>query len=120
MRALHLVFAMLFATSAILQYNDPDPAAWALLYLVATVLAIGASRGDAWVRPLGVALIVACAVWMATLAPGMADFIERRDLSLLAATMQAGDPVIEEAREFLGLGIVLLYGLAAVFRKTAR
>ena len=120
MRALHAIFAMLFATSAILQYNDPDPAAWALLYLVATALAVGAFRGGAWVRPLGIALIVVCAVWMATLAPGMAAFVERRDLSLLAATMQAGDPVIEEAREFLGLAIVLLYGLAAVFGKPAR
>ena len=34
--------------------------------------------------------------------------------------MKAGDPVIEEAREFLGLGIVLLYSLAAALRKTAR
>jgi len=120
MRGLHLVFAVLFATSAILQYNDPDPAAWALLYLVATALAVGAFRGGPWVRPLGVALIVVCAVWMVTLAPGMGAFIERRDLTLLAATMQAGDPVIEEAREFLGLAIVLLYGLAALLQKAAR
>ena len=120
MRALHLVFAILFAISAGLQYNDPDPTAWALLYLAATALAVGVFRGDSWARPLGIALIAACAVWMVILAPGMGAFIERRDLTLLAATMQAGDPVIEEAREFLGLGIVLLYGLAAVLKKTGR
>jgi Transmembrane family 220, helix len=120
MRTLHLVFAVLFAISAGLQYNDPDPAAWALLYLAATALAAGAFRGVSRVRPLGIALIAICAVWMAFLAPGMGAFIERRDLSLLAATMKAGDPVIEEAREFLGLGIVLVYSLVAVLRKPGR
>ena len=45
MRALHLVFAVLFAISAGLQYNDPDPAGWALLYLAATALAVGTFRG---------------------------------------------------------------------------
>jgi hypothetical protein len=30
--------------------------------------------------------------------------------------MKAEDPVIEEAREFLGLGIVLAYSLVAAFR----
>ncbi len=120
MRAMHLVFAVLFAISAGLQYNDPDPAGWALLYLAATALAAGVFRGVSWARPLGIALIAVCAVWMVSLAPGMGAFIERRDLRLLAATMQAGDPVIEEAREFLGLGIVLVYSLVAVLRKTAR
>lgn len=117
---MHLVFAVLFAASAGLQYNDPDPVGWALLYVAAAALAAGAFRGLAWVRPLGAVLVAICALWMVTLAPGMGAFIERGDPSLLAATMQAGDPVIEEAREFLGLGIVLLYALAAALRKTAR
>jgi hypothetical protein len=110
MRALHLVFAVLFAISV----------GWALLYLAATGLAAGVFRGASWVRPLAGALIAVCAVWMVFLAPGMGAFIERGDPALLAATMQAGDPVIEEAREFLGLGIVLLYALAAALRNTAR
>jgi len=119
-RALHLVFAVLFAVSAGLQYNDPDPLAWALLYLAATAVAAGAFGGAAWTRPLAFALVGVCAVWMFILAPGMGAFIARGDPALLAATMQAGDPVIEEAREFLGLGIVLLYGVAAALRRTAR
>lgn len=120
MRALHLVFAVLFAISAGLQYNDPDPVGWALLYLAATALAAAVFRGLPWVRPAGIALVVICAAWMVTLAPGMGAFIERGDPSLLAATMKAGDPVIEEAREFLGLAIVLLYSLAAALRKATR
>lgn len=120
MRALHPVFVILFAISAGLQYNDPDPVQWGLMYLAATALAAGCFRGASWVRPLGSALVAIGVVWMVTLAPGMAAFIERGDPALLAATMQAGDPVIEEAREFLGLGIVVLYSLAAALRRTAR
>ena len=120
MRAVHLVFAALFAISAGLQYNDPDPLGWALMYLCAAVLAVGAFRGDTRARYLGLALAAVCVVWMATLGSGLAAFIERGDPSLLMATMQAGDPVIEEAREFLGLAIVALYSLAAAFLKPAR
>ena len=112
MRALHLLFAVLFAVSAGLQYNDPDPAGWALLYLAATVLAVAAWRRAGWARLLAGVLILACATWMATLLPGFGAFVARGDPGLLAATMKAGDPVIEEAREFLGLGIVLAYAAA--------
>lgn len=112
MRYLHVVFAVIFAVSALLQYNDPDPLGWALIYLAAAGLAVAAFRGSR-VWPLAFLLVVACLAWMATLLPGMAAFVERGDYSLLAATMKASDPMIEEAREFLGLGILLVYGLIA-------
>lgn len=115
MGVLHLVFAALFALSAGLQYNDPDPVQWALLYLAATALAVGAFRH--WPqRPWAFALAAVCVLWMATLVPGMAAFVQRGDPALLTATMKAEDPVIEDAREFLGLGIVLAYSLVAAFR----
>lgn len=120
MRAAHLVFAVLFAISAGLQYNDPDPVGWALIYLTAAGLAIAAFRGDPRGRPAGLVLAAVCVVWMVTLAPGMAAFVARGDPRLLAATMKASDPVIEEAREFLGLGIVVAYGLLAAFLKPER
>lgn len=115
MRGIHILFAVLFAISAGLQYNDPDPIGWALLYLAATALAASTYRGLA-VRVPGLALAAVCLVWMVTLGPGMGAFVTRGDPSLLIATMQAGDPVIEEAREFLGLGIVLVYSLWAALR----
>ena len=123
MRAVQLVLAVMFTIFAGLQYNDPDPVGWALVYLAAALLAVGSYRGTPvrhLVRPLGFSLAAVCLVWMITLGPGMTAFVARGDPTLLAATMKAGDPVIEEAREFLGLGIVLLYSLAAVFLKPAR
>lgn len=120
MRALHLVFAALFAISAGLQYNDPDPFGWTLLYLAAVLVAVGAWRGDRRVRLPAWGVLAVCVAWMAFLAPGMGAFIARGEPSLLAATMKAGDPVIEEAREFLGLGIVALDAVAALLWATVR
>lgn len=122
MRIINLIFALLFAVSALLQYNDPDPLRWALVYLAAAAVAIAVAWKAHWnarqLRALGIAamlLTLVALLWMLMLAPGMGEFIERGDWSLLAATMQAGDPVIEDSREFLGLGIVLLYSLHAIW-----
>ena len=37
MRTVALVFALLFAAAAIVQYNDPDPLIWILFYGVAAI-----------------------------------------------------------------------------------
>ncbi|MEZ5564757.1 MAG: transmembrane 220 family protein [Gammaproteobacteria bacterium] len=121
-RVLNLLFAVLFALSAALQYNDPDPVQWALEYLAAAGLAVAmawrASLGEQvrfLVGTVAVLLAVVTFVWMLDWAPGMREFIARGDLSLLVASMHAGDPVIEEGREFLGLAIVFVYSLCVIF-----
>lgn len=113
MRTVHGVLAALFAVSAILQYNDPDPVRWALLYAAAAVAAgLTAARRP---QPLLTSAIAGgCASWMTFLWDGMVAFARRGDWSLLAATMKAGEPMIEESREFLGLGIVLAWCLLAL------
>lgn len=120
MRWLHLVFAVLFASSAVLQYNDPDPWLWIAMWGGAALLAFAEFRSRA--KPLfHLVLIAACAVWMAMLAPGMAEFIALGQPALLYAEMSAGQPLIEEAREFLGLAIILGYALfTRVFRTASR
>lgn len=121
MRIVDLAFAILFVASALLQYNDPDPYRWAAEYLVAATLAVGMFRIDHWNqrqrRAFGIAAILlgmATLMWMLIWWPGMVQFMARGDPSLLVATMHAGDPVIEEGREFLGLAIVLLYSLYVI------
>ncbi len=113
MRTIHSLFVVLFAVSALLQYNDPDPARWGLLYAGAAVAAGLTAAG----RPqplLTSALAGACASWMTFVWDGLVAFAERGDWSLLAATMKAGEPMIEESREFLGLGIVLAWCLMSL------
>ena len=113
MRWIHLVFAAMFAVSALLQYNDPDPIAWMLMWGAAAVVAALNFRGKSDCRVLA-ALAVVCVAWMALLAPGMIDFVRLGDWRLLTATMQAGQPLIEQAREFLGLGLILVYALLSM------
>lgn len=118
MRWVHLVFAVLFGVSALLQYNDPDPVRWALVWGAAAALAAWGFRGRA--HPLALsALAAVAAAWMALLAPAMVAFMQLGDLGLLTATMQAEQPLIEEAREFLGLAIILLYCLGTVALRRA-
>ena len=113
MKWLHGFAAAMFALSAVLQWNDPDPLAWMLLYAAAAVLGGLAVAGRAPFTGLA-GLAGVCAVWMALLSGSMAAFLARGDWSLLVATMKAGEPLIEESREFLGLGLVLLWSLLAL------
>lgn len=111
------VMAFLFAASAALQWNDPDPWRWIVLYVAAAVAAgMSAAR-----RPgllLTATLAGACLAWMSFLWDGMMAFVRRGDWSLLAATMKAGEPMIEESREFLGLAIVLAWCLSRLARRS--
>lgn len=91
MRLLAGLLAVLFLYAVVVQFNDPDPVQWMLVYGAAAVLsALAAARRLAFWPPLvlaGVALAWAGAV----LPPALAQ-----DLSLAA----------EEPRELFGLLIV--------------
>jgi len=119
MRRLDGLLAFLFAASAALQYNDPDPWRWAVLYAVAA-LAAGLSAARRPTPLLVAALAGGCITWMTFLWDGMLAFWRRGDWSLLAATMKAGEPMIEDSREFLGLAIVLAWCLSRLARGSRR
>lgn len=116
MRRLDAVMAFLFALSAALQWNDPDPWRWAVLY-AAAALAAGSSAARRPLPLLTAALAGGCVTWMTFLWDGMVAFARRGDWGLLAATMKAGEPMIEESREFLGLAIVLAWCLLRLARR---
>jgi hypothetical protein len=102
----HRIAAGLFALCVVLQWNDPDPLAWMAVYGAAALLAARAA-GRRAPRPAVIALLVLAAGWMLTLLPGVAEFARHGDPGLIAASMQAAEPWIEEAREFAGLGLIL-------------
>ncbi len=119
MRKLHALMGFLFLVAALLQYNDPDPWRWAVTYTVAAWVALSEARGVH--RPLLISgLVGACLVWMSFLYPAAQRFMHRGDWSLLAATMKAGQPLIEESREFLGLALVLLWCVAVLAARAWR
>jgi hypothetical protein len=105
------VIALLFGISAILQYNDPDPARWIALYGAAGLACLLARwRVAPWVLPAAI-VGTAALVWSAVLAPRAL-----RDLQLveLFGAMSSKTPEIELGREFLGLLMIASWMLVLV------
>lgn len=96
------VFAALYFISAGLQYNDPDPLTWALIYSTAGG-AMLLHPGSRWSR-LACSLVAGVALcWALTLLP------EARGVGLAEMTesMQAHGGSVEIAREAGGLFLVV-------------
>ena len=68
MRVGGFVFGGVFAVSAAVQWNDPDPAIWMSVYLVGAGISVAAAFGRLAPRPTGL-FGAAIALWFAFLAP---------------------------------------------------
>ena len=104
MRALRLLMVVLFAVSAALQYDDPDPIPWMAIYAVAAVLTAVGPRLPAG-RAVARLVALTTLVWAVLIAPGArgADWAE----VFGATTMKT--QAVEVARETLGLLIVCVW-----------
>ena len=114
-RAANVVMLLLFAGSALLQLNDPDPAAWIAIYTAAAVLCAAELRG--FLRPLYPALLSLTALtWAATIAPRV---LGKVPFAAMFAEFEMRDLGVEESREMYGLVIVAVWMavLALVARK---
>ena len=90
---------MMFLLGAILQYNDPDPVRWILVYGAATVACLLARRVQHCVI-LPVVVGLGCLVWAVAIAPRVLPDLE---VGNLVKKMEVKTPAIEESRELLGL-----------------
>jgi hypothetical protein len=118
LRLFHSLFAALFLLSVAVQYNDPDPLPWVLLYGSSCVLALAAVLGRP--SPTGaVALLLLAGLWALSLSPSLGAFVSR-DLSTTTFAMKAGDLIEEEARECGGLLLVCLAAIVQVMDANAR
>ena len=109
------VLAALFALFALVQYNDPDPVRWILLYGGVSaqfgLAALGkASRAVSWL------LLAVSLAWAATLLPDFINWIKMGEPSIVSS-MKAEEPWIELTREFLGL-LVAAAGCGFLIWKT--
>lgn len=110
--ALTSLFALLCAISAALQYNDPDPVRWIVLYLAAGAAAVVAwVQPRAWSAPLVVAVVAL--VWAGLLWAGVAGTVETSDLW---KRMSEKGGKVEEMREAGGLSLVVIGGALAAWR----
>ena len=91
-----------FVFSVIVQFNDPDPWPWALIYASAALIcALEIRRRVRWPAP---ALLAGIAVlWAATIAPRVLGKVNFTDMF---AEFEMANLGIEESREMYGLLIV--------------
>lgn len=107
-RVINFVLALMFVSFVVVQFDDPDPLLWVLIYTNMVLLcAWSAFRNPNkyWIWISGIGYLV----YAIFLFPGAIDWFKSPDRSLLfndLAKMQY--PYIEETREFLGLVISIL------------
>ena len=104
--------ALLFVFAAVVQWNDPDPLAWIVLYGLAATLAGLAARGRARFAPnaAAAALFTALVLWW---APSLED---ARGEAFTSVQMKAAED--EEPRETIGLLLCAVWtATTAVFSR---
>lgn len=101
MKIVFWVIAVLFAAFALVQYNDPDPLIWMLVYGVVVVLYVLAALEKSH-RRMALGVFVATLGWALTYVPAFWDWIQMGTPSIVE-TMKAEKPYVELTREFLGL-----------------
>lgn len=97
-------FALLFLLSAAVQWNDPDPARWIVVYAAVAAISAAAAFG---VRPR----IATAAVFGGVLAAFAlwAPALEHTSLQALQSFGMSGNIEEEEVREAIGLGLALAW-----------
>lgn len=110
MKIFNVVFCVLFAIFAILQYNDDDPFIWIPIYLYGATLCYLAARGRymAGAYLLGIVGCLLYAGYRIFLRDGVTEWFRHHQTQELVLKMQADKPWIEETRELGGLLIVAL------------
>jgi hypothetical protein len=106
LRAVDVGMALLFAFSATVQLNDPDPARWVAIYAVACAVTVAAALGREVPRLLLGGVAIVSTAWAGLIAlggPGAGEYARMFD-----AWEMASLPV-EEAREVSGLLIVAVW-----------
>ena len=104
-RIANALLALLFFLAAVLQYNDPDPLRWVLLYGSAGVAcALASFRWLPWPLPAAVALVAL--VWALTLAPHVFGHVQMPELF---ETWKMKDSRVEVGRETYGLLLVFAW-----------
>ncbi|MGE0131126.1 MAG: transmembrane 220 family protein [Blastocatellales bacterium] len=111
MKILNYVMAAAFLFSVIVQYNDPDPARWILIYgLACAACALAITGRLNWIFPAAIG--IAALAWAITLAPGV---IGKVAFGELFEEFEMKDERVEVAREMGGLLIVAFWMAALAF-----
>lgn len=107
-KIIHIVIAILFLLFAAVQYNDPDPLLWILIYgAVALVALLKIYMRQVNFQALITTLMVILFAYSLFYIPSFLDFMGQPDKSELVGQMKATKPWIEGTREMGGLLIAV-------------
>lgn len=96
-----LLLSAYFVFAGAVQYNDPDPLHWMLLYFSSAIACVlAAFKKDK--NPLLYAILGMAGIEMAMTADGLFAWLRFGSENLLTAKMTDEKPYIELGREFLG------------------
>ena len=115
MKIIYWTLAVLFTLFALVQYNDPDPVQWILLYSGPAVFYTMAAMGRQY-RPLIWIWLAVSLVWALTYLPDFWHWFQM-GMPSIVETMKADKPYVELTREFLGLVIAATGCGWLLFRK---
>ncbi len=106
MKITKIFFGVLFLVFAAVQYNDPDPLLWIIIYgIVSLVFFLSAT--DMALKKIVLGLIIAGGLFSITYIPGVYDWFTIGQPEEIVASMKVDKPYVEESREFFGLWIAL-------------
>jgi hypothetical protein len=115
-RTLDAIFALLFVVAVIVQFNDPDPLRWVLIYAAAAWASFLAAVGRPS-RALASAVAAASLLWAATIVPRVVGKVPFGDMFGAWEMKNVG---IEESREMYGLLLIALWMATIAMRGRRR
>jgi hypothetical protein len=107
----NLLMGLLFVVGAVVQWHDPDPIGWILMY-AAAALACGAFRRVGWARHVALATAGVAIAWGALVLSEMPRWVTP---SQMFEPMESRGGAVELAREVWGLGIIAVWMLLLVW-----
>lgn len=109
MKITSAIFTLLFVVFAVVQYNDPDPLRWMILYgILAVISGFGTvGRYNVWVNRLALLLFTG---FFAYHLPSLFEWVGTHPDDHLIESMAPDKPWIEESREALGalIGVIAM------------
>jgi hypothetical protein len=109
MKALNILFIILFVFSTLVQYNDPDPYIWVPLYLYGAALCFMSIRKN--YKPAlfigGITVYAIYGLYLLFDKNGVISWVKDHDAENIVQSMKATRPWIEETREFFGLLLLI-------------
>jgi hypothetical protein len=106
MKILKIFFGILFLLFVVVQYNDPDPLLWMLIYGIVSAIFF-LSFANIYHKKMTLAIILAGAIYSLIYIPGVYDWFTIGQVGEIVASMKVDKPYVEESREFFGLWIAL-------------